>query len=119
LERYGVRIGSRALTISLVAVQNFNSMPAPAFAKNPKVILGTIVVAWAAYVVYTNFKLDPVQIHLLPFAATLQFKVSAIVIGSALFGVVATLAVQFLWRRQSKPTSVIVTTAGSSNKTVA
>jgi hypothetical protein len=94
-------------------------MPAPAFAKNPKVIIGAIVLAWVAYVVYSNFQLDPVQIRLLPFAATLQFKVSAIVIGSVIFGVVATLVVQFFWRRQSKPTSVIVTAPASSNKTVA
>lgn len=107
------------LTTLPVAVQNFPSMPAPAFAKSPKVIFSAIVIAWLAYIVYSNFQLDPVQIHLLPFAATLQFKVSAIVLGSALFGVVATLSVQFFWRRQSKPTSVIVTTPVSSSKTVA
>jgi hypothetical protein len=94
-------------------------MPAPAFAKNPKVIFSAIVIAWLAYIVYSNFQLDPVEIHLLPLAATLQFRVSAIVVGSAVFGVVATLAVQFFWRRQSKPTSVIVTTPVSNSKTVA
>lgn len=74
----------------------------PSFLKNPKFIIGTIVVLWVAYVVEENFRLDPIMIRLLPFAAALQLRVSAVIIGAALFGVVATLVIQFLWRRRSR-----------------
>ncbi len=72
----------------------------PGFAKNPKVIGATIVVLWLAYVIYANFQLEPIQIKLFPYA-TLNLKVSAVIIGAALFGVIATLAVQFFWNRRS------------------
>jgi hypothetical protein len=73
----------------------------PAFAKNPKFIVGTIVVLWVAYVIYSNFQLDPIKVHLLPFAATLDLRVSAVIIGAAIFGSISTLVVQWLWKRRS------------------
>jgi hypothetical protein len=75
-------------------------MAAPAFVKSPRVIFGAILVLWVAYVLYSNFQLVPVEIRLLPFAASLQLKVSAIVIGSAIFGAVITLIIPYIWRRR-------------------
>lgn len=95
-------------------------MPAPAFVKNPKIIAGAIVLLWVAYVIYSNFQLDPVQIRLIPFAASLQFKVSAIVIGSVFLGCAATLLVQYSWRRRrSKPGSQSAAAAAPRSNTVA
>lgn len=77
----------------------------PTFLKNPRFIVGTIVVLWLAYVIFENFRLEPIQIKLIPFIATLQLRVSAVIIGAAIFGSLATLVIQFLWRRRSKNTS--------------
>ena len=77
----------------------------PTFLKNPRFIVGTIVVLWLAYVIFENFRLEPIQIKLIPFIATLQLRVSAVIIGAAIFGSVGTLVIQFLWRRRSKNTS--------------
>ncbi|MGO9449897.1 MAG: hypothetical protein ACLQDV_02450 [Candidatus Binataceae bacterium] len=88
----------------------------PSFLKNPKFIIGTIVVLWVAYIVYNNLE-KSVDFHLLPFnALTLQLRVSAIVIGSAVFGAIVTLVIQFLWKRRSKNGS---STAPASSSTVA
>ncbi len=92
----------------------------PKFAKNPKVIIGAIVVLWVAYIIGSNFQLAPVSIHLIPFAATLDFKVSAVIIGAAIFGSAATLIVQWLWkRRSSKNGSASAAASAASNRTVA
>jgi hypothetical protein len=92
----------------------------PQFAKNPKFIIGTIVVLWLAYIIYQNFQLDPVKVHLIPFAATLDFKVSAVIIGSMIFGSAATLVIQWLWkRRSSKHGSEFSTAPVSNTSTVA
>ncbi|MGO9062970.1 MAG: hypothetical protein ACLQU2_37250 [Candidatus Binataceae bacterium] len=91
----------------------------PAFLKNPKFIGGVIIAAWVIYVITSNFQLDPIKIRLLPFIASLQLKVSAVIIGAAIFGSAATLVIQYQWKRwnSSKPTSV--SAAGESSKTVA
>jgi hypothetical protein len=82
----------------------------PAFAKNPKVIIGTLVVLWVAYVIYANFQVDMVTFYLLPFGILkLQLKLSAVIIGAALFGAVATLVIQWLWRRPSNSSSSATT----------
>ncbi|HUO04616.1 MAG TPA: hypothetical protein VMU16_05405 [Candidatus Binataceae bacterium] len=74
----------------------------PAFAKNPKFIIGTLVVLWVGYVLYTNYQLDMVTFYLLPFdILKLQLKLSAIVIGAAVFGSIVTLVIQWLWGRSS------------------
>ena len=71
----------------------------PAFVKNPKFIIGTIVVLWVAYVIYANFQIDMVTFYLLPFnILKLQLRLSAVIIGAAIFGAVATLVIQWLWR---------------------
>ncbi len=92
----------------------------PAFLKSPKFIAGAIVAAWVIYVITANFQPKPFEIHLLPFLATLQFKVSAVLIAAAIFGSAVTLVVQYQWKRwnSSKPTSASAA-AGESNKTVA
>jgi hypothetical protein len=95
--------------------QGANTMPS--FLKNPKFIIGAIVVLWVAYIVEENFRLDPITIRLVPFVAALQLRVSAVIIGAAVFGSVATLVVQFLWRRRSKNASSPQPAA--SSKTVA
>jgi hypothetical protein len=91
----------------------------PVFLKNPKFIGGVIVAAWVVYVITKNFELSPIEIHLIPFLATLNFKVSSVIIAAAIFGSAATLVVQYQWKRwsASKPTSV--SAPGESNKTVA
>ena len=80
----------------------------PAFAKNPKVIIGTIVVLWVAYIIYANFQPKVVDFYLLPFGVIIQFKLSSVIIGAAIFGVLATLIIQYLWRRPSNDTSSVV-----------
>src|SRR5512146_1349375 len=93
---------------------------APAFVKNPKFIGGTIVVLWVAYVVYWNHRLDPINIQLFPFIKPAQLNVSSVLVGAALFGCLATIAVQFLWRRgRSKNGSAESTAPADSSKTVA
>ncbi len=94
----------------------------PAFAKNPKFIIGTLVVLWVAYVIYEGFQLEPIKIKLLPFAATIDFRVSAVIIGSMLFGSIATLVIQWFWRRPSNSSSVAsapTSTSGPRSSTVA
>ncbi|HEY2487526.1 MAG TPA: hypothetical protein VGI36_20470 [Candidatus Binataceae bacterium] len=74
----------------------------PSFLKNPKVIVGAIVVLWVAYVISNNLE-KSVDFRLLPFnILTLQLRVAALVVASALFGVLATIVIQFLWKRRSK-----------------
>ncbi len=92
----------------------------PAFLKNPKFIAGVIITAWVIYVITANFQLDPIKIKLLPFMATLQFKVSAVIVAAAIFGSAVTLVVQYQWRRwnSSNPTSASAA-SGASSKTVA
>ena len=83
----------------------------PSFLKNPKFIAGTIVVLWVAYIIYTNLE-KSVAFYLLPFnILTLQLRVSAIVAGSAIFGAIVTLVIQFLWNRRSKNGSPVSTTS--------
>jgi hypothetical protein len=91
------------------------------FWKRPKFWLGFILVLWVAYIVYANFQLTPVEIRLIPFFATLQLKVSAIIIGSAAVSCVATLGVQFFWRRRASSKAGVQSSAAaaSSSKTVA
>jgi hypothetical protein len=79
----------------------------PSFVKSPKFIISTLVVLWVLYIIYANFQVDTVKFYLLPFGVlTLQLKLSAIVIGSALFGAAALFAIQYFWRRGSSNPSV-------------
>lgn len=71
------------------------------FWKRPKFWIGAIVILWLGYIVYANFQLEPVEIRIVPRFVVLQLKVSAVIIGSAIFGSVATLLIQFVWRRRS------------------
>ena len=94
-------------------------MAAPAFVKNPRFIGGTIVFLWVAYVVYCNYRLNPIDIQLVPFVKPAQLSVSSVIIGSALFGFLATVVVQFFWRRgRSKNGSEAVTASTASTKPV-
>ncbi len=94
-------------------------MAAPAFVKNPKFISGTIIFLWVAYVVYWNYRLNPIDIQLVPFVKPAQLSVSSVIIGAALFGFLATMTVQFLWRRgRSKNGSDAVTASTASTKPV-
>jgi hypothetical protein len=92
----------------------------PAFAKNPKFIIGTLVILWVAYIIYANFQIEMVTFYLLPFnILKLQLRLSAVIIGAAIFGVVATLVIQMLWRRPSKNGSSMPAATPPSSKTVA
>ena len=87
----------------------------PAFAKNPKFIIGTIVVLWVAYVIYANFQIDMVTFYLLPFnILTLKLRLSAVIIGAALFGSIATIVIHWLWRRPSNSSSAATAPASSA-----
>lgn len=96
-------------------------MAAPAFVKNPKFIGGAIVFLWVTYVVYWNYRLEPINIQLFPVMKPEQLSVSSVIIGSAVFGCVATLVTQFLWRRgRSKNGSATSSApAATSSNTVA
>lgn len=95
-------------------------MSVPAFAKNPKVIIGALVVIWLAYVIYANIRLSPVQLSIIPFLVTLQINVSALIVTSGVFGCIATLAVQWFWRRRrSKNGSASATAPAANTSTVA
>lgn len=95
-------------------------MSPPAFAKNPRFIIGTIVVLWLAYIIYSNVRLNPVQIKLVPYLLTLQINVSALIVVSAVFGCLATLVIQWLWRRRrSKNGSVSAAASAASRSTAA
>ena len=92
----------------------------PAFAKNPKFIVSVIVILWVTYVLWANLRPEPIRFHLIPFAATIDFNLSAIIVGSAIFGSAVTLIVQRLWRRRSsKNASVSATASAASTKTMA
>ena len=78
----------------------------PTFVKSPKFIVSALVVLWVAYVLYANYQLEAVTFYLLPFKILVfQLKLSAVVIGAAIFGALVTLAIQWLWRRRSKNAS--------------
>ena len=86
----------------------------PSFLKSPKFIVGAIVVLWVIYVIYINLE-KSVDFRLLPFhILTLQLRVSAVVVGSALFGALATIVIQFLWKRRSKNAVSPASVASSS-----
>lgn len=70
----------------------------PAFLKSPRFIISAIVVAWIAYVIYFNSRLDPIQFKLLPFVG-LQINVSAVILGGIVVGAILALWIQSLWRR--------------------
>ncbi len=80
----------------------------PEFAKNPKFIGAVVAILWLAYVIEANLGLT-IQIHLLPFLAYLELRVSTALITAAVLGAVAALVIQYLWKRGnsvSKPTSI-------------
>jgi uncharacterized integral membrane protein len=77
----------------------------PAFAKNPKFIIGTLIVLWVIYVVWANIQPQPVTIYLFPHFVKLQIQLSAIIIGSAIFGAIVTIVIHWLWGRSSKNAS--------------
>ncbi len=86
----------------------------PSFVKSPRFIIGAIVVLWVAYVIYNNLE-KSVDFYLLPFnVLTLQLRVSAVVVGSAIFGAIVTLVIQFLWKRRSKNASSPAPAASSN-----
>ncbi len=93
----------------------------PAFWKRPKFWVAAIIIAWLLYVIWANFQLNPVEIHLIPWFVKLELKVSAIIIGSAIVGCILTLVIQFLWRkgRSSKNAAESAAASAVSNKTVA
>ena len=88
----------------------------PAFAKNPKFIIGTLVVLWVAYVIYANFQIDMVTFYLLPFnILKLQLRLSAVIIGAAIFGSLATIVIHWLWLRPSNSSVAVTTPIPPSN----
>jgi hypothetical protein len=87
----------------------------PAFAKSPKFIISTIVVLWVVYVIYANFQIDMVTFYLLPFnVMTLKLRLSAVIIGAALFGSIATIVIHWLWVRPSNSSSAVTTPTSPS-----
>ncbi len=95
----------------------------PAFVKSPKFIIGTIVVLWVAYIIYANFQIEMVTFYLLPFdILKLQLRLSAVIIGAAIFGTITTIVIQWLWRRPSNSSSAgsaPTSPSGPSSSTVA
>jgi hypothetical protein len=92
----------------LLIVPPGGSPAMPAFAKNPKFIIGTIVILWVLYVLYANFQIDMVTFYLLPFnILKLQLRLSAVIIGAAIFGAVAAIVIHWLWVRPSNSSSAV------------
>ena len=90
------------------------------FWKRPKFWIGAIVILWIAYIVYANFQLEPVEIRIVPRLVILQLRVSAVIIGAAIFGSVLTIVLQYFWRRRSsKNGSQSAAAPGSSSSTAA
>ncbi|HUY27228.1 MAG TPA: hypothetical protein VMV27_07375 [Candidatus Binataceae bacterium] len=87
----------------------------PSFVKNPKFIIGTIVVLWIIYVVWANLQPNPVDIYLFPYFLKLQIRLSAIILGSAIFGALATIVIQFLWGRRSSKNAASPASAPNRN----
>ena len=56
------------------------------FWKRPKFWVSAVLILWIAYIIYANFQLAPVEIHLVPHFVKLTVRVSAIIIGSAIAG---------------------------------
>jgi hypothetical protein len=100
-------------------IEGWRVVTLPAFLKNPKFIGGALIAAWVIFVITSNFQLDPIKIRLLPFIATLQFKVSAVIIAAAIFGSAVTLAVQHQWKRWNSSNPTSASAPGASSKTVA
>src|SRR5258708_2200843 len=108
LRRTALTSAISAAKLLLIAPSG-GSLAMPAFAKNPKFIIGTLVVLWVAYVIYANFQIEMVTFYLLPFnILKLQLRLWAVIIGSAIFGSVATLVIHWLWVRPSNSSSSTV-----------
>ena len=96
----------------------------PGFFKSPTFLKGAgiaVLVAWVAWIIYKNFQLAPIEIHLIPLMATLNFTVSSVIIGAAIVGSIATLLVQHQWRRWRSSKNAVESPAASvaSSRTVA
>jgi len=90
------------------------------FWKRPKFWIVAILSLWLLYVIYSNFQLAPVEIRIVPRLVILQLRVSAVIIGAAIFGSVVTLTAQYYWRRRgSKNGSLSANVPPSSSSTVA
>jgi uncharacterized integral membrane protein len=72
----------------------------PSFVKNPKFIIGALIVLWLVYVIIANYQ-SALTIELLPFGVVLSIRTSLVIVASAIFGALVTLAIQFLWKRRS------------------
>jgi uncharacterized integral membrane protein len=72
----------------------------PSFMKNPKFIIGALIVLWLVYVIIANYQ-SALTIELLPFGVVLSIRTSLVIVASAIFGALVTLAIQFLWKRRS------------------
>jgi hypothetical protein len=70
------------------------------FWKRPKFWIGAVLILWLLYIVYSNFQLEPVEIRIVPRLVILQLRVSAVIIGAAIFGSALTLGLQYYWRRR-------------------
>jgi uncharacterized integral membrane protein len=68
--------------------------------KNPKFIIGALIVLWLVYVIIANYQ-SALTIELLPFGVVLSIRTSLVIVASAIFGALVTLAIQFLWKRRS------------------
>jgi hypothetical protein len=95
----------------------------PAFFKSPAFLKATgvaILAAWVVWIIYKNLQLDPIRVHLIPFT-TLNFNVSLVIIGSAIFGSIATIVIQHYWRRWRSSKNAVESPAASvaSSRTVA
>ena len=88
------------------------------FWKQPKFWLAAILVLWLAYVIGSNLE-QVVTVHIVPWLLQPYLKVSTIVIISAIFGVVVTLGIQFMWRRSSKLAAQSNAAPGASSSTIA
>jgi uncharacterized integral membrane protein len=91
----------------------------PNFVKNPRLIVGVLVGLWLAYVIEANLD-QAVMMTLFPWVRW-EFRLPVVMLVCIAFGCVATMIVQYLWRRRyvSKPTEPLSPATRESSKTSA
>jgi uncharacterized integral membrane protein len=91
----------------------------PKFWTWPRFWIGLILVAWIVYLLAGNLE-QSVTLFIVPLWVHPTARLSAIILGSAIFGCLLTLLVQFAWRRRaSKYAAVSANAPVSSSNTAA
>ena len=77
----------------------------PAFVKTPRFIISTIFLLWLIAVIWDNHAEPAVNVWFGPFLHY-QIRLLWILVGSAIFGAVVALVVQFMWTHRASKNAV-------------